>query len=116
MLKENECWIMEIFHLQAASVGPVLSGKDVVIAAETGSGKTHSYLVPLIEKLCTALGDSENSNSDKEPTPPRAPSLVLCPNVVLCEQVVRMANALSADNGEPLVRAVAVCGGQVLML
>ncbi|XP_024042387.1 DEAD-box ATP-dependent RNA helicase 22 isoform X1 [Citrus clementina] len=98
--------------VQAASVGPVLSGKDVVIAAETGSGKTHSYLVPLIEKLCTALGDSENSNSDKEPTPPRAPSLVLCPNVVLCEQVVRMANALSADNGEPLVRAVAVCGGQ----
>lgn len=98
--------------VQAASIGPVLSGKDVVIAAETGSGKTHSYLVPLIEKLCTALGDSENSNSDKEPTPPRAPSLVLCPNVGLCEQVVRMANALSADNGEPLVRAVAVCGGQ----
>lgn len=116
MLKENECWIMENFHLQAASVGPVLSGKDVVIAAETGSGKTHSYLVPLIEKLCTALGDSENSSSDKEPTPSRAPSLVLCPNVVLCEQVVRMANALSADNGEPLIQAVAVCGGQVLML
>lgn len=98
--------------VQAASIGPVLSGKDVVIAAETGSGKTHSYLVPLIEKLCSAFGDSENSNSDQELTPPLGPSLVLCPNVVLCEQVVRMANALSADNGEPLVRAVAVCGGQ----
>lgn len=87
-----------------------------MIAAETGSGKTHSYLVPLIEKMCSALNVSEYSNSDKETTPSLGPSLVLCPNVLLCEQVVRMANALSTDNDEPLLRAVAVCGGQVLML
>ena len=43
-------------------------------------------------------------------------SLVLCPNVMLCEQVVRMANSLCGDNGEPLLRAAAVCGKQVELL
>ena len=41
-------------------------------------------------------------------------SLVLCPNVMLCEQVVRMANCLRGDNGEPLLKAAAVCGKQVI--
>jgi len=28
-----------------------LAGRDLIVAARTGSGKTLSYLVPLIEKL-----------------------------------------------------------------
>lgn len=83
----------------------------MVVAAETGSGKTHAYLAPLINKLC----DSGDSASDQILTPPHALSLVLCPNVLLCEQVVRMAHGLCDDNGEPLLRVVAVCGRQVLL-
>ncbi|TXG56268.1 hypothetical protein EZV62_017581 [Acer yangbiense] len=41
----------------AASVGPILSGKDVVIAAETGCGN----LIPLIDMLCGAVDGSENT-------------------------------------------------------
>nr|AKF43372.1 DEA(D/H)-box RNA helicase family protein [Pelargonium myrrhifolium] len=97
--------------VQAACIPSILSGKDVVIAAETGSGKTHGYLVPLIDKLCRANDDSGNTSSDKELTPPRKIFLVLCPNIMLCEQVVRMANSLRNDSGEPLLR-VATVGGQ----
>ncbi|KAL7589064.1 hypothetical protein Lser_V15G40399 [Lactuca serriola] len=33
--------------VQAVSLPPILHGNEVVVAAETGSGKTHGYLVPV---------------------------------------------------------------------
>lgn len=87
-----------------------------MVAAETGSGKTHGYLVPLINQLYSRPDHCANTNAGGAVTPRSQFSLVLCPNVTLCEQVVRMANCLCGDNGEPLVRAAAVCGRQVLSL
>ncbi|XP_058192904.1 DEAD-box ATP-dependent RNA helicase 22 [Rhododendron vialii] len=98
--------------VQASCIPCILSGNDVVVAAETGSGKTHGYLVPLMEKLCTIPDNSMNSAVDGEMKLPHQLSLVLCPNVMLCEQVVRMANGLCDDAGEPLLRVAAVCGRQ----
>ncbi|CAH1434082.1 unnamed protein product [Lactuca virosa] len=95
--------------VQAVSLPPILHGNDVVVAAETGSGKTHGYLVPLFNKLCTTTNDSVDT--DQQLNRPHM-SLVLCPNVMLCEQVVRMANCICNDNGEPLFRVAAVCGRQ----
>lgn len=95
--------------VQAVSIPPILHGNDVVVAAETGSGKTHGYLVPLFHKLCTSTDDS--LDTDEKLNRPHK-SLVLCPNVMLCEQVVRMANCICNDNGEPLLRVAAVCGRQ----
>lgn len=98
-----------LIGIQAACVPAILSGADVVVAAETGSGKTHGYLVPIIHKVC--------SNSDVLQDPKlkkhQHVSLVLCPNVMLCEQVVRMANSLLDGAGEPLLKAAAICGRQV---
>ncbi|GFY88328.1 DEA(D/H)-box RNA helicase family protein [Actinidia rufa] len=98
--------------VQASCIPCILSGNDVVIAAETGSGKTHGYLVPLMNKLCTMPDNSVNSTAESVSSLPHRLSLVLCPNVMLCEQVVRMANCLSDDNGEPFLRVAAVCGRQ----
>jgi len=89
----------------------------VVVAAETGSGKTHGYLVPLIESLCAVSDDSAETVSDQESTTRlRRICLVLCPNVLLCDQLVRMANGLCGDDGEPLLRVASVCGRQVFYL
>ncbi|KAF2325358.1 hypothetical protein GH714_027095 [Hevea brasiliensis] len=98
--------------VQAASIPSILSGKDVVVAAETGSGKTHAYLVPLIDKLCNPPDHLKDYDSDQGLMPSHRISLVLCPNVLLCEQVVRMACGLCDDNGEPLLKVTAVCGRQ----
>nr|AKF43361.1 DEA(D/H)-box RNA helicase family protein [Melianthus villosus] len=98
--------------VQAACIPSILSGKDVVVAAETGSGKTHGYLVPLIDRLCSLQDGSEHIVADKKLAQSHRLSLVLCPNVMLCEQVVRMANVLAGDNGEPLLQVTAVCGQQ----
>nr|AKF43359.1 DEA(D/H)-box RNA helicase family protein [Geranium phaeum] len=97
--------------VQAACIPSILSGKDVVIAAETGSGKTHGYLVPLIDKLSQAH-DSGNAVSDESSNPPRRIFLVLCPNIMLCEQVVRMANSLRDSSGQPLLTVTTVGGQQ----
>ncbi|XP_057753020.1 DEAD-box ATP-dependent RNA helicase 22 isoform X2 [Arachis stenosperma] len=99
--------------VQASSIPSVFSGKDVIIAAETGSGKTYSYLVPLFDKLRDTHEHSQHNVSDQEvPLRQKNVFLVLCPNVQLCEQVVRMANSLCGDNGEPIVSVAAICGRQ----
>ncbi|KAK4376808.1 hypothetical protein RND71_003104 [Anisodus tanguticus] len=90
---------------------PTTIGADVVVAAETGSGKTHGYLVPLIDKLCQ-MSDSSGAIAGRDVSKHHL-SLVLCPNVMLCEQVVRMANSLCNDSGTPLLSIAAVCGRQV---
>ncbi|CAK7332783.1 unnamed protein product [Dovyalis caffra] len=95
--------------VQAAAIPSILSGKDVVIAAETGSGKTHSYLVPLINNRLSA--STSTSEPGLAPTQSGI-SLVLCPNVLLCDQVVKMASGLCDDNGHPLLTVAAVCGRQ----
>ncbi|KAJ4959723.1 hypothetical protein NE237_019633 [Protea cynaroides] len=99
--------------VQAACIPCVFSGKDVVVAAETGSGKTYGYLVPLMDKLCSTFGSARDGDSDQMSSQTQGLSLVLCPNVMLCEQVVRMANSLRDDNGELLLRVASVCGRQL---
>ncbi|KAJ6795986.1 DEAD-box ATP-dependent RNA helicase 22 [Iris pallida] len=99
-------------HIQAASIPHILAGNDVIIAAETGSGKTHCYLVPLVDKLCITHGPRTESNTTKEVPELHRLSLVLCPNVMLCEQVVKMTNCLLNDSGESLLTVAAICGGQ----
>lgn len=98
--------------VQATCIPHILSGADTVIAAETGSGKTHGYLVPLIDRLGRTPDNSEEALTDEVLKKSRRVSLVLCPNVMLCEQVVRMANGLCNQTGEPLLSVAASCGRQ----
>src|SRR4051794_24510929 len=37
--------------VQAAAIPPALEGKDVLATAQTGTGKTLSFLIPIIERL-----------------------------------------------------------------
>ncbi|KAF3527703.1 hypothetical protein DY000_02041204 [Brassica cretica] len=96
---------------QAVCIPSILSGKDVVVAAETGSGKTHGYLAPIIHQL-TNTNTALDSEAEERRMPLKTISLVLCPNVMLCEQVVRMVNGLLGEDGLPLLRVEAVCGSQ----
>ncbi|XP_076944459.1 DEAD-box ATP-dependent RNA helicase 22-like [Bidens hawaiensis] len=97
--------------IQAASIPPILAGNDVVVAAETGSGKTHAYLIPLFHNhLLLTHSTTTTTNYNDESTPHHI-SLVLCPNVMLCDQVVCMANSICNHvDGRPLLRVAAVCG------
>lgn len=107
--------------LQAAAVPSILADGDVVMAAETGSGKTQAYLAPLFNKLLEtkqtqidAVGSQtlvERGSLERQNF-----ALVLCPNAMLCEQVMQMANTLCDSLGTPLLKVSVVSGGQVSFL
>jgi ATP-dependent RNA helicase RhlE len=81
--------------IQAAAIPQALAGKDVLATAQTGTGKTLAFLVPVIERL---LGK----------VTPGISTLVLVPTRELAMQVVDQYNAL---RGSKLTPAVLVVGG-----
>src|SRR6202163_2034436 len=81
--------------VQAATIPKALEGKDVLATAQTGTGKTLAFLVPVMEHLL------------KHATPGIA-ALVLVPTRELAMQVVDQYNAL---RGKQLGPAALVAGG-----
>ncbi len=81
--------------VQAATIPQALEGKDVLATAQTGTGKTLAFLVPILEKLLrrSTLGIT---------------ALVLVPTRELAMQVVDQYNAL---RGKQLSPAALVVGG-----
>jgi ATP-dependent RNA helicase DDX10/DBP4 len=47
----RECKYKEMTAIQRATIPHAMSGRDVLGAAKTGSGKTLSYVVPSLERL-----------------------------------------------------------------
>src|SRR3981189_69777 len=81
--------------VQAAAIPQALEGKDVLATAQTGTGKTLAFLIPVIEKLL------------QQKTAGIA-ALVLVPPRELAMQVVDQYNAL---RGKQLLPAALVGGG-----
>src|SRR5487761_421651 len=81
--------------VQAAAIPPALEGKDVLATAQTGTGKTLAFLIPVMELLLR-----QNA--------PAIASLVLVPTRELAMQVVDQYNVL---RGNRLPPAALVVGG-----
>jgi ATP-dependent RNA helicase RhlE len=81
--------------VQAAAIPEALAGKDVLATAQTGTGKTLAFLIPIIENLL-------------ENEAPGIAALVLVPTRELAMQVVDQYNAL---RGKRLAPAALVVGG-----
>jgi ATP-dependent RNA helicase RhlE len=81
--------------VQAAAIPQSLAGKDVIATAQTGTGKTLAFLIPVIEKLL-------------EQNTPGITALVLVPTRELAMQVVAQANALQ---GKQAPQPALVVGG-----
>ena len=79
--------------VQAAAIPPALEGRDILATAQTGTGKTLSFLIPLIERM---------------PAASRGPAaLVLLPTRELAMQVLEAWRQLTQEKST----AVLVCGG-----
>ncbi len=79
--------------VQAGAIPPALEGRDVLATAQTGTGKTLSFLIPLIERM------------PKNAKGPQA--LVLLPTRELAMQVLEHWRNLTRTQGS----AALVCGG-----
>ncbi|WWD08274.1 hypothetical protein V865_006385 [Kwoniella europaea PYCC6329] len=68
-------------------------GQRVILGAETGSGKTMSYLVPLFQHLKSTEQDIRESEEDAQHLYPR--SIILSPTHELTRQSTRFAKSLT---------------------
>ena len=85
--------------VQAAAIGPILQGRDVLALAHTGSGKTGAFLLPVLQRL---LG-TPDALAER---PRRLRALVLAPTRELALQIGEVAQALA-----PALRTLVVVGG-----
>ncbi|CAI9787598.1 unnamed protein product [Fraxinus pennsylvanica] len=91
-------------HIQAMSFTPVIRGKSCIIADQSGSGKTLSYLLPLVQRLrqdeLEGLGQPVSQS-------PRV--VILVPTAELASQVLSNCRSLSKV-GVPF-RSMVATGG-----
>ncbi|HEV8153086.1 MAG TPA: DEAD/DEAH box helicase, partial [Solirubrobacteraceae bacterium] len=80
--------------IQAQAIPPMLEGLDVIGQAQTGSGKTAAFGLPMLEAVEPGVGEVQ--------------ALVLTPTRELCIQVTQAIRAYGERKG---VDVVAVFGG-----
>ncbi len=84
----------QLMPVQARTIPYLLAGRNMMIQARTGSGKTGAFLLPMLERL--------------DPQRNQTQVLILVPTRELARQVWQEAERLIADSG---LRTVAVYGG-----
>jgi ATP-dependent RNA helicase RhlE len=88
--------------VQAGAIPPALEGDDILATASTGTGKTLSFLIPMIERLEEISEPSTRGNK----TPVLA--LILLPTRELAMQVLEQFHKICPTTKQD---AVLVCGG-----
>ncbi|SAK60793.1 ATP-dependent RNA helicase RhlE [Caballeronia catudaia] len=88
--------------IQAQAIPVVLAGRDVMGAAQTGTGKTASFSLPIIQRLLP------NANTSASPARHPVRALMLTPTRELADQVA--ANVQTYSKHTPL-RSTVVFGG-----
>ena len=91
----NDLGFNDITPVQQKAIPPILSGQDVVAIAQTGTGKTAAYMLPVLKRLNYAQGDSIRA-------------LILVPTKELVLQVEEMSKALAKYTD---LRITAIYGG-----
>ena len=98
LLKSNlaKHGFVEPTPVQALSIEPALAGNNVVATAQTGTGKTLAFVLPLIQKL------------QNEPRQKGVRAVILIPTRELAIQIQEVFAKLAAGTG---VRSAVVVGG-----
>ena len=91
----QEIGYLQMTPVQAASLPPILAGRDVIAQARTGSGKTAAFGLGLLASLDAAAIQLQG--------------LVLCPTRELADQVSREIRRLARFI--PNVKVLTLCGG-----
>ncbi len=85
--------------VQVESIGPVLNGRDVLATAQTGSGKTAAYVLPVLQLLMATA-----ASRDEAPKKRITQVLVLVPTRELATQV----SDVLRDLARPLAQSIKV--------
>src|SRR5260370_9144166 len=87
--------------IQARTIPALLQGRDVLAVAQTGTGKTAAFALPVLQQLAAS----------KEPAPPKSPrALVLAPTRDLAVHIARSFDTYGRGPGLRLFTVVGVPG------
>lgn len=86
--------------IQMQAIPAALAGRDAVLQAQTGTGKTLAFLLPILQRI--------------DPEQPRAQALIVAPTRELALQITAEAKKLtdSAPDGAGGIHVLAAYGGQ----
>ena len=99
----GEAGFTEPTPIQAQAIPPVLRGADVLASAQTGSGKTGAFVLPLLQLL----------QDQAQHTPRRVRALILVPTRELAAQVGEVVRGLAQHLPQPTKVAVLFGGVSV---
>ena len=92
--KLRQLGFQQMTPIQARSLPLSLAGRDVIAQAQTGSGKTVAFALPLLARL--------------QARPLAVQALVLCPTRELADQVAQEIRRLAAEDN---IKLLTLCGG-----
>jgi ATP-dependent RNA helicase RhlE len=91
--------------IQAQAIPSILAGRDLIAGANTGSGKTATFALPMLQQLHAKKPSGKNNNKGNYVT-----RLILVPTRELAKQVADSIKSYSVHfNGE--IKTLAVFGG-----
>jgi ATP-dependent RNA helicase RhlE len=88
----------ETTAIQEQAIPPILAGRDVAGLAQTGTGKTAAFLIPLIERILKTLDRNEGERCFKNWTA-RSFILILVPTRELADQINENVEKLASGCG-----------------
>ena len=88
--------------IQKHAVPLIMSGRDVLCAAQTGSGKTAAFLLPMLAKMADYKSRASRAAAQLE-TPARPKVLVLAPTRELASQISLECTKLTFKNDTNVV-------------
>ena len=91
----NELGYTELTPIQIKSIPPILKGNDIIGLAQTGTGKTAAFVLPILQRLLKAPRRQVNA-------------VIITPTRELAEQINGVINRLAKHTG---LKSIAVYGG-----
>ncbi len=98
----NKIGFESISEIQELTLAPILDGKDIFAQAETGSGKTGAFVIPMIEQIM-------RDNDSDEIYAKEAHYVILSPTRELAQQTHSIIEKIGYDLG---VDSCCVIGGE----
>jgi ATP-dependent RNA helicase RhlE len=94
--------------IQSAVIPLALAGGDLIACAETGTGKTCAFVVPILQTLLTSAAAAAAAAGPEPPAPSKSRVLVLAPTRELAVQIEDEIHGLAYHTS---VTSAAVYGG-----
>lgn len=100
----NQVGFKNASPIQELTLKPILEGKDIFAQAETGSGKTGAFAIPIIEQILREEGEEAQAPEDK-----LIQYVTLSPTRELAQQTHKVFNELGNKLG---IHAACLIGGE----